>query len=293
MSPETGAALDQSALTPVSVAVAVALAAAHLQRRPLLFCSDFDGTLSHIVSDPWGAQILPLGRAALRRLAGMPGVFVAVLSGRTAADVAARVRVGNVTYLGNHGLERGYLPRGGRPERLRPTSAHVDQAAADAAARLATEVAERIGEPWLVVERKPPAVAFHYRQAPDVGAAGARVRGVVDELDEDGLLERFPGRRVLELRPPGALAKGEALRGLLDELRPGSVFMLGDDVSDALAFAVLRDARERGETDGIAVAIQARAEVPPEVAATADLVLSSPRDAARFLSALARRVAST
>ena len=286
----SGAASPAPVLKPISVAQAVALAAGHLERRPLLFCSDFDGTLSQIVSDPWGASILPLGRAALRRLAGTPGVFVCVLSGRTAADVAARVRVGNVTYLGNHGLERGYLPRGGRPEALRTIFAPVERAAADEAERLAKEVAARIDEPWLVVERKPPAVAFHYRQAPDVGAAAARVRSAVDELDSAGLLQRFPGRRVLELRPPGAIAKGEAMRGLLDELRPGSVFMLGDDVSDALAFAVLRAARESGETDGIAAAIQARAEVPAEVAATADLVLSSPRDAARFLSALARRL---
>src|SRR6478672_11111836 len=95
---------------PVSVRVAADLAAAHLGRRPLLVVSDFDGTLSRIVDDPWGAQILPLGRRALRALAALPGVHVAVLSGRTAADVAARVRVGGVTYLGNHGMERGFVP---------------------------------------------------------------------------------------------------------------------------------------------------------------------------------------
>ena len=68
--------------------------------------------------------------------------------------------------------------------------------------------------------------------------------------------------------------------------------MLGDDISDALAFAVLRAEREAGRIDGVAVAIQARSEVPPEVAATADIVLGSPRDAARFLSAIERSVRS-
>ena len=103
----------------VSVKEAVERASQQLDRRPLLVCTDFDGTLSTIVMDPWAAAILPLARTALRRLAGMPGVSVVVLSGRTAWDVAARVRVGNVTYLGNHGMERGYLARGGRPEKLR------------------------------------------------------------------------------------------------------------------------------------------------------------------------------
>jgi len=266
------------------------VAAAHLRRRPLLVCTDFDGTLSQIVLDPWAATILPLGRAALRRLAGVPGVEVVVLSGRTAGDVAGRVRVGNVTYLGNHGMERGFLPRGGRPERLRTVVVGASEDAAAAAARLADEVSARVREPWLVVERKPPTVAFHFRQAPDVDSAGRKVRAAVDELEPDGLLERFPGRRVLELRPVGAIAKGEAVKMLIDERKPASVFMLGDDVSDALGFGVLREARAAGRTDGVAVAIQARNEVPAEVAATADIVLGSPREAARFLSAIAREI---
>jgi trehalose-phosphatase len=275
---------------PLSVREALEVALEHVGRRPLLVVSDFDGTLSNIVQDPWGAQIVPLGRRALRHMAGRPGVHVAVLSGRTAADVAARVRVGNVTYLGNHGMERAFLPRGGRPESLRPTLDSDAHEAGHLAQRLADEVPELVPQPWLIVERKPPTVAFHFRQAPDVALAGELVRAAVDRLDPEMVLERFPGRRVLELRPMGAVAKGEAFRSLLDELRPRSVFMLGDDVSDALAFRVLREARAAGQTDGISVAVQARAEVPREVAETADLVLSSPSEATRFLSALARRI---
>jgi trehalose 6-phosphate phosphatase len=272
----------------ISVKEAVAHVSEQVERRPLLVCTDFDGTLSTIVMDPWAAAILPLGRLALRQLAGMPDVAVVVLSGRTAWDVAARVRVGNVTYLGNHGMERGYLARGGRPDKLKVAVVGASEAETALAARLAHEVAQRINQPWLIVERKPPTVAFHYRQAPDVTAAGTLVRHVVDELDPEGVLQRFPGRRILELRPPGAIAKGEAFKALLNELKPASVIMLGDDVSDAQAFAVLRAERQAGRTDGVAVAIQARAEVPPEVAANADIVLGSPRDAARFLSALSR-----
>jgi trehalose 6-phosphate phosphatase len=274
----------------ISVKEALERASEHLERRPLLVCTDFDGTLSTIVLDPWAAAILPLARTALRRLAGLPGVAVVVLSGRTAWDVAARVRVGNVTYLGNHGMERGYLARAGRPEALKVSVVGASDVEAALAARLADEVGARINEPWLIVERKPPTVAFHYRQAPDVAAAGRQVRALVDELDPANVLERFPGRRVLELRPPGAVAKGEAFKALLDELKPAGVFMLGDDVSDAQAFAVLRAEREAGLTDGVAVAIQARSEVPADVSANADLMLGSPHDAAKFLSALARRI---
>jgi trehalose-phosphatase len=277
-------------LKPISVTRAVERSLEHLARRPLLVVSDFDGTLSRIVDDPWGATILPLGRRALRRLAGLPGVHVVVLSGRTASDVAARVRVGNVTYLGNHGMEQAFLPRRGRAERLRPTVDPAAHEAVHAAERLADDLPRLVQESWLIVERKPPAVAFHYRQASDLDDAARRVRAAVEQLDPDHILQRFPGRRVLELRPVGAVAKGEAVAALLERLRPGSVFLLGDDVSDALAFRVLREARASAVTDGIAVAVQARAEAPLEVLAVADVVLASPTDATRYLSALARRL---
>ena len=125
----------------ISVKEAVARVSEHVNRRPLLVCTDFDGTLSTIVMDPWAAAILPLARIALRRLAAMPDVSVVVLSGRTAWDVAERVRVGNVTYLGNHGMERGYLARRGRPEKLDVTVVGVSEAETALAARLADEVA--------------------------------------------------------------------------------------------------------------------------------------------------------
>ena len=281
------------AMTSIAVQQAVEIAADHLVRRPLLVVSDFDGTLSRIVDDPWGAAILPLGRRALRALAGLPGVHVVVLSGRSAADVASRVRAGGVTYLGNHGMERGFVPRGGRSDRLAVTSDLAADDAIHAAERLAEEVPRRVPEPWLVVERKPPAVSLHYRTAPDLAEAARRVRAAVDELDPDGVLERLPGRRVLEMRPFGAVAKGESLERLVEELRPRSVFLLGDDVSDAMAFQALRKMRSEGKTDGVAVAVQARAEVPPEVLEAADVVLASPVDATRFLSALVRRLSAS
>ena len=254
--------------------------------------SDFDGTLSQIVNDPWAATILPLGRRALRVLAGLDDVHVVVLSGRSSRDVAARVRVGGVSYVGNHGMERGFVPRGGRAETLDTDTDEASHEATHAAERVADEIEKRIREPWFVVERKPPSVALHWRAAPDIEAAAKRVRSAVEELDPDGVLERFPGRRVMELRPPGAVAKGEAFERMVEELKPASVFLLGDDVSDAMAFRSLRQLRTAGVTDGVAVAVQARAEVPAEVVQSADMVLSSPVDATRFLAALSRRLAA-
>lgn len=259
-----------------------------LTRRPLLLVSDFDGTLAEIVMDPWGARVLPAARRALRRLAGTPGVHVALLSGRAAPDLASRVRVGGAIYLGDHGVERGMLPRGARAEELH---AQQDPALAPFVAdaeRLAREVPRLVPDPWLIVERKGPAVAFHFRAAPDVPAARQRVMAAVEALDPGDRFVRCPGRRIVELRPPGAAAKRDALRTLVDELRPAVTYMLGDDAADAEAFAVLRALRDAGRTDGLAIAVHAHPAMPEAVAAAADAALASPEEAARFLAGLAR-----
>ncbi|MBA3779848.1 MAG: trehalose-phosphatase [Chloroflexi bacterium] len=171
----------------------------HLDARPLLVVSDFDGTLSPIVLDPWAAAMLPVARRALRRLAGRDGVHVVILSGRTARDVVSRVRVGGARYLGNHGLERGRLARRAWAGGLALEPAPTPEAHLAAAERLAGGVAQAVPEPWLVVERKGPAVAFHYRSAPDIGEAAAAVAAAVEMLDPEQQLVRYPGRRVLEL----------------------------------------------------------------------------------------------
>ncbi|MFI5254570.1 MAG: trehalose-phosphatase [Candidatus Limnocylindrales bacterium] len=264
------------------------LAAADLARRPCLVVSDFDGTISRIGLDPWGSRVQPQAQRALRRLAGMPGVEVVLLSGRTAVDLVGRVRVGGATYLGNHGLEAGFLPRGARAETLAVVADGTFEAFSAYAERLAEAVPAAIGEPWIIVEPKPPAVTFWFRSAPDIAAAGRQVQDAIDRLDPEGRFERFVGRRAIELRPPGAMAKREAFGALLEERRPGLVVLLGDDRSDAEAFAVLRSARAAGRLAGLALAVHTHPEVSPAVAAEADAMLGSPSETARFLAGLAR-----
>jgi trehalose-phosphatase len=275
----------------VTATEAVDRCAGLVARRPFLIVSDFDGTLSQIVLDPWGAEIIEGARRALRRLAAVPDVHVTLLSGRLSRDVAARTRVGGATYVGNHGMELGRLPRGARAERLEVEVVPVDDGLVSGAVEIAEKVALAIPEPWLVVEAKPASVAFHFRGAPDIDAAAVRVRGAVEGADPDQRFVRYPGRRVLELRPEGAPGKGEALTALVDEVRPAAVIAMGDDITDAQAFGVLRSTREAGRIQGFAIAVQARSVVPPLVLEQADLVLASPKEAARFLGRLARALA--
>ncbi len=265
---------------------------AALDERPVLVTCDFDGTVSVPRLDPWAATILPAAQRALRSLAALDGVHVAFLSGRTAADLSRRVRVGGADYLGNQGLERARLRRGQRHHTLvvEPHPAPPD--AWHAARLLSDEVPRSIPWPWLIVEPKGPAVTFHYRGAPDVRLAAEHVAGAVDMLDPTAILVRFPGRRSLELRPRGAPAKGETFRALLETVRPRVAFMLGDDRTDVPAFRELRDARARGELMGMAIAVGTDLSILAETTADADTVLATPAVAGRFLGLLARRLSS-
>ena len=249
----------------------------------ILVVSDFDGTLAGLVSDPWGATIVPAARRALRRLAIAPGVQVALLSGRTVLDLADRARVGGIRYLGDHGAEWATAPRGFRPGALQVQREPASRAEIAMVERLRLEEPRAFPEPWLVVEPKGSALTFHFRAAPDSEAARARVVAATDDVDPDGILVRSGGRRSLELRPAGATDKGMALLRLIEEHRPRVVVMLGDDHTDALAFDALRRTRLGGTVEGLAIAVAGHVDTHASVAELADHVLSSPREAARFL----------
>lgn len=292
-----------------SSAADVAFALDGLARAPgpLLVVADFDGTLAVGARDPAVAFIEPVAQRGLRALARVaaeqPGrVHVAVLTGRVVSDVAVRVRVGGVEYLGDHGLEHGTLSRGGRAEQLRVVTDPAFDAHRHPAAILAAGVAEELASPsWLYVERKGPSVAFHVRQADDVAAARAAVVRAIAAVEArlrlyDHGLAHYRGRSVVDLRPAQAGGKREAVGRLLARHRPGAALVLGDELSDVDAFEAVIAARHKGGTGAgglvaTTVAVHGTGKwAPEELLRHADLRLGSPREVGRLLLALARRL---
>jgi trehalose 6-phosphate phosphatase len=290
---------------PISTAADVAAALDTLAAAPgpLLVVADFDGTLAIGARDPAVAVIEPLAQRGLRALARVatdrPGrAHVAVLTGRVVADVATRVRVGGVEYLGDHGLEHGTLARGRRAEHLRVTTDPAFDAHRHPAAILARAVSAELGAPaWLFVERKGPSVAFHVRQANDVVAARAAVVAAIATVEaREGLLDHglahYRGRSVVDLRPVAAGGKREAVERLIARYRPRAIVVLGDELSDIDAFEAVIAARtaEPGVTATTVAVHGAAKAAPDELLRHADLCLGSPRKVGRFLLALARRL---
>ena len=268
---------------------------------PLLVVVDFDGTLAVGSRDPAAARIEPAAQRGLRRLARLaadrPGrVTTAVLTGRTVEDAAARIRVGGIEYLGDHGLQQAAVARHGRPSRVRPRTDGRWHAHVGPSAVLADGVADDLGRPpWLFVERKGPSVAFHVRLAEDVVAARAAVLGAIERVErreglQDHGLAHYRGRSVVDLRPVDAGGKREAVQGLIDRHRPGAVVALGDELSDVDAFDAVRAATAAGTIRvGLGVAVDAEGRpAPDELLAVSDLRLPSARRVGPFLLALGR-----
>ena len=299
----TGATPGDRAMSSVSSAADIGAAIGSLvaARPPLLIVIDFDGTLAIGSRDPAVARIEPLAQRALRRLGGLSTTHperlqLAVLTGRIVADVAARVRVGGVEYLGDHGLEHGRLARGGRAERLTVTTDPAFDKHRDPAEALATGVAAELGAPpWLFVERKGPSVAFHVRQADDVPAARAAVVEAIESVERRlGLahgLAHYRGRSVVDLRPREAGGKREAVERLATRHRPGAIAVLGDEMSDIDAFDAVISARTLMDVVGVTIAVHGVSRpAPAELIAIADLRLGGAHEVGRWLAALARRL---
>jgi trehalose 6-phosphate phosphatase len=193
-------------------------------RRPLLVASDYDGVLARLRDEPSAAVPEPGVPEALARLAGVPGVTVALVSGRGVADLQATSGLsGPFRWVGSHGEEFDG-----------PLTGELADWRDALAAALAPAVA---GVPDARLEIKPASVAVHVRQVQDRDVAAAvleRARTLVDSS-----LTLKPGKDVLEVALTGA-DKGTALRRLISEHDAAAAMYLGDDVTDEDGFRALR-----------------------------------------------------
>ena len=218
-----------AAATTVDDPIALAAVASALA-RPVLVGLDVDGVLAPIVAHAAEAELLPGVVEAIGELADVPGVFVAIVSGRALADLGRFGFPDDVELFGTHGLERRDAPPVALGERERRRYERLHALAAAAAAH-AGEGA------W--VEIKPAGVVLHVREAaPEPSAASV---AALHEAAEDVTGAHVkPGKGVVELLAM-ATSKATAIATLRDEVGAASVVFAGDDRTDEEVFAALGD----------------------------------------------------
>lgn len=196
----------------------------------VLCCVDFDGTLAPIETDPAAVEMTPGNRNALSQLHRSSAVTVAIVSGRSIADLRRLVDL-PVVLAGNHGFE---LARGGS-RAVHPIARRKAHKVEIVRLHLETILG---GVPNLRFENKNLTATIHLRTVP------ATLRPMVESVTHEVVAGVAPesvavtsGKAVLELRPALAWGKGQLVQLLAREQPPETcTVVLGDDQTDEDAF---------------------------------------------------------
>jgi trehalose 6-phosphate phosphatase len=185
---------------------------------------DFDGTLVELAETPQAIDVPAALGPLLDRLRRRLGGRVAIVSGRSLADLERHLACPGISVSGSHGAELRLAGGAALPVSV---PAGLDEARA----RVARFAA---GTDGVIVEEKPAGIALHYRLAPEREEAAL---ALMEELARGGGFTVQRGSMVAELRPAGG-GKGAALRAVMAEpafvgARP--VFV-GDDLTDEDGF---------------------------------------------------------
>jgi trehalose 6-phosphate phosphatase len=240
---------------------------------------DIDGTLAPIVRHADDAHVPEATRTLLIEIAKRY-VVVGCVSGRRANTARQIVAIGTIAYVGNHGGEL-LLPGATRLQVDAEAAAWASRVR-DFATHAYTPERQRIR---IRSEDKDAIAAFHWRGAPDEHAAEAAAADIARDAESQGLSVHW-GRKVLEIRPPVQLDKGQGVAALLRGQPVTAAVYVGDDTTDIDAFRGLRSLARAGELQhALCVAVDSD-ETPPELASEADLIVDGATGVRELLEAL-------
>jgi trehalose 6-phosphate phosphatase len=188
---------------------------------------DIDGTLIDFGDSPARTQLAAAHRRLLQGLRRRTGGAVAIVSGRSIADIDRIFHTSQWPAAGQHGAER-------RDARGRYSRVAAPHAALPRVRRLLAAAVAR--HPGLLLEDKGHSIALHYRRAPRLaGYAHRLIRAQLGLLGASYCVQR--GKRVVELNPAGR-DKGAAVLAFMAErpFRGRTPVFVGDDMTDEFGF---------------------------------------------------------
>jgi trehalose 6-phosphate phosphatase len=202
-----------------------------------VFCFlDCDGTLAPLMPTPDEAVPLPGTADLLRDLAALPGVQVAVVSGRPVANVRRFLDVAGLYYVGIHGVEVRF-PNG--ETTLAEGVGLVRTIIPSVKRRLEQGLRTR---PGILIEDKGAALTCHYRLASvaDGVTACQMLAAVVRSHQRRGVPVRLTFDHEVAVVRPSHVNKGSSAAALLAACAPAALpIYIGDDLTDEDAFAGL------------------------------------------------------
>ena len=205
-----------------------------------LLLSDYDGTLTPIVSRPEEALLSAEVREKLLALAKKPTLSVGIISGRPLSEIKAMVEIEGIYYAGNHGLEI----EGPSLKFTNPAAKLAQTEIKELIKQFSTKLASIDG---VIVEDKGLGLSVHYRlvKKSEVSAVTEIFDQITLPLLREGKIKITSGKKVLEVRPPIDWHKGKAVEAIGRELKKALKYeqlltiYLGDDTTDEDAFRVI------------------------------------------------------
>ena len=198
--------------------------------QPGVLCVfDFDGTLSPIVAQPAQARLPPEIRKRLLALQKLTPV--AILTGRSLADIRDRLGFTTDFVVGNHGLE-------GLPESAQRRAGFEKICSGWHRSLQQAFVANGKFCPEILMEDKQVSLSIHYRHASDQAAVQHSLQQLFAMLTPAPRI--IAGKFVFNLLPEGAGDKGSAFNQLMMLSGAATAIYVGDDVTDEDVFRLAR-----------------------------------------------------
>jgi trehalose 6-phosphate phosphatase len=199
--------------------------------QPGLLCAfDYDGTLAPIVAKPDEARLPP---DVLQRLVELSRhAPIAIVTGRSIADIAPRLGFHPDYLVGNHGLE-------GVPGWQVRSDAYAAQCR-DWREMLSAALQDSSRyDPGIAMEDKRYSLSVHYRHARNPARAEAQLKELLARLEPAPRI--VAGKYVFNVVPQDGADKGGALEQLMRISGAPSAIYAGDDVTDEDVFRLRRD----------------------------------------------------
>jgi len=192
--------------------------------KSLALFLDFDGTLVDIAPTP-GAIAVPAGLAlSLQHLSKLLSGRLAIISGRSIADIQGHLGPLDLARAGSHGIERLHADGTSAGPPAQPVPSEVSEALRDFA----------LTRKGLGFERKTHGAALHFRERPELGEEA--IAHATSVAENAGMSVKH-GSYVVEVVGVGA-DKSSAVRAFMASppFRGAMPVFIGDDLTDEDGF---------------------------------------------------------
>lgn len=245
--------------------------------KKAFICCDYDGTLVSFDDKPQDTATPNRVTSILKELNSLASISIAILSGRSLAQLKDLIPLSNITLAGLHGIEVRYSDG----EKFTWSRAEESRGRLK---KMKKELADKFSAfPGTLIEDKEYAVALHYRTYKGKDEEVERAfYSTMENFRPFENLEILEGSKLLEVRPRG-WDKGRALKKIRSYLtfRELPTFYFGDDTTDEDAFRVLN---REGKDFPVLIGENGREET------AAHFFLSNPEELLSFLERLAENI---